>query len=83
MASSHGLKPFRRVRKRLKELGIIWNPTSGKGSHGSFIGPNQKTGSLNAFPLPRSQQREINADYLSAIRRRFGLIGKDWNDFFD
>lgn len=79
MASSSGLKSFRKVKRRLHELNIDWVPARGKGSHGSFIGSNQKTGRLHTFPIPRSQQREINIDYLSRLHDRFGLPA----DFFD
>ncbi len=72
---------FRHIRKQLKELGIYWVPDKGKGSHGSFVGPDQD-GNIHAFTLPRSQQSEVNRDYLAALRRRFGLIGKKWSNFF-
>jgi len=71
---------FRHIRKQLKELDIYWVPDKGKGSHGAFVGPNQD-GNIQAFTLPRSQQSEINRDYLVALRRRFGLIGKKWANF--
>lgn len=83
MARRGGLKPFRRVKERLKSLGIIWNPRRGKGSHGAFIGPHQETGRKQTFPIPQSQQREITIDYLKGIRRRFGLTDEKWTDFFD
>jgi len=77
------LKSFRHVRRKLKELGINWTPSRGKGSHGCFIGLSQRTKGLNSFPIPRSQQREINRDYLNALRRRFGLEDEKWDDIFD
>ena len=83
MASRSRLKSFRHVKKIIKELDILWHPARGKGSHGSFIGLNQKTKARNTFPLPRNQQHEINIDYFRALRRRFGLNDKEWDNFFD
>jgi len=83
MASSSRVKSFRHVKKKLKELDILWDPSRGKGSHGCFIGPHQQTRRLHAFPLPRHQQKEINIDFFNALRRRFGLMGKQWDDLFD
>lgn len=73
---------FRLVRKKLAELEIYWLPNKGKGSHGSFVGPDQE-GNQQTFPLPRHQQSEINYDYLNGLRRRFGLTGKRWVGFFE
>jgi predicted RNA binding protein YcfA (HicA-like mRNA interferase family) len=74
------LKSFRQVKKSLHKIGIFWTPERGKGSHGCFIGPNQKTGRLHTFPLPSHQQREINIDYIKRLRDRFGL---DETFFYD
>jgi hypothetical protein len=82
MAASRGLKSFRQVKKQLATLNIVWHANKGKGSHGCFIGKNQTTGVNHSYPIPRSQQREICPDYLKGLRRRFGLEGKKWNDFF-
>jgi predicted RNA binding protein YcfA (HicA-like mRNA interferase family) len=73
---------FRDLRKRLKELNIIWHPDKGKGSHGAFVGPDQD-GRIQAFTLPRHQQSYINRDYLKALRRRFNLTGEKWVGFFE
>ncbi len=72
---------FRHIRKQLKELGNYWVLVKGKGSHWSFVGQDQD-GNIHAFTLARRQQSEVNRDYLAALRRRFGLIGKKWADFF-
>lgn len=77
------LKSFRKVRKKLAALNINWDPRRGKGSHGCFIGPHRQTGKLNAFPIPRSQQQQINIDYLKTLRRHFGLEAKQWDQLFD
>ncbi len=42
---------------------------------------NEKEQQFLFFILPRSQQSEVNRDYLVALRRRFGLIGKKWANF--
>jgi hypothetical protein len=83
MSNHRGLKSFRKVKNKLATLDIIWRPNRGRGSHGCFIGPNQETGHKQAYPIPASQQREICPDYLNRLRRRFGLEGKKWDDFFD
>jgi hypothetical protein len=73
------LKSFRQVKTNLHRIGISWNPKRGKGSHGCFIGPNQKTRRVHSFPIPRNQQREMNIDYIKRLRDRFGLD----DTFFD
>lgn len=73
------LKSFRQVRNNLHKIGIFWDPKRGKGSHGCFIGPNQKTQRLHSFPVPRNQQLEMNIDYIKRLRERFSLD----EDFFD
>jgi len=83
MSGGQRVRSFRHIKKKLKELNISWHPAKGKGSHGSFVGPDQQTGKLHAFPIPRNQQREINNDYFSRLRKRFGLEGKKWIKFFD
>ena len=42
---------------------------------------NEKEQQFLFFILPRSQQSEVNRDYLVALRRRFGLIGKKRANF--
>ena len=77
------LRNFRQIKRGLASLGITWAPASGKGSHGSFIGPHQQTGTSHSYPIPRHQQREINIDYINGLRRRFGLEDKDHDSLFD
>lgn len=74
--------PFRKLRKKLALQGIEWDRKGGKGSHGVFAGPDRH-GRRQSFPLPRSQQREVTQDYMNALRRRFGLQGREWDAFFD
>lgn len=83
MASNIRLRSFRRIRKNLVALNIKWDSTRGKGSHGCFIGPHQETGTLNTYPIPKDQQREINIDYIKRLRRRFGLTDKKWDYIFE
>ena len=83
MSNRIRLKSFRQIKNNLNEIGIFWDPKRGKGSHGCFIGPNKETGGLHAFPIPKSQQREINIDYLKALRRHFGLTDNKWDSLFD
>lgn len=73
---------FRHIRKKLEQLGINWRPDKGKGSHGSFVGPD-RDGNKHSYTLPRSQQSFINRDYFNGLRHRFGLTGKKWTKFFD
>ena len=83
MASGSRLKSFRRIKQNLAKFDIIWNPKKGKGSHGSFVGPHLESARSNAFPIPKSQQREINLDYVNGLRRRFGVTDKKWDTLFD
>lgn len=82
MRGRGGLIPFRNIRKNLKGLAIHWDPRKGKGSHGSFVGPHQKTRATQCFPIPRHQQQQMNIDYIKALRRRFGLTDAQYDDLF-
>ena len=77
-----GLTKFRTVKNALADLGIIWRPARGKGSHGCFVGPHQQTSTRHSYPIPSHQQREMNVDYLKGLRRRFGLNDKKYDSLF-
>lgn len=82
MRGRRGLVAFRTVRKNLKTLGIGLDKGRGKGSHWCFIGPHQETGSQHSYPIPKHQQKEINPDYVKALRQRFDLTDKRYDAFF-
>jgi len=83
MSGGSRVKSFRNIKKNLQKIGISWDAKRGKGSHGCFFGPNQKTQRLHSFPIPKNQQREITIDYVNGIRRHFGLTDKEWDYLFD
>ena len=66
---------FRELKKKLKLAGIEWYPSRGKGSHGTFRGEDVD-GKMRSYPIPYSQQREVDRNYLKGVLRRFG-VGKD------
>jgi len=67
---------FNSIKRRLKNLGIYWDSSRGKGSHGVFIGPDRQ-GIRRLFPIPSTQQKEIDRNYLKGICRRFGIEEKE------
>jgi len=73
--------PFLRLRKKLRSINIIWHPEIGKGSHGAFVGDDLR-GEKQVYVLPRHQQKDVSADYLKVLRRRFLLTGEEWDKFF-
>lgn len=64
--------PFRKLEKLLKDRSIVWEPDKGKGGHGSFVGPD-KSGKIQAYPLGRTQAKEVTREYLKGLCRRFEL----------
>ncbi len=67
--------PFRELKKKLRLVDIEWYPSRGKGSHGTFRGEDVG-GKMRSYPIPHSQHREVDRNYLKGILRRFGL-GED------
>lgn len=65
---------FRKLKKKLAEYGIQWDPQIGKGSHGAFVGLSHVTKTRETFPLATKQQEEIQAKYLRPLRRAFELL---------
>ncbi len=73
-AGGDGLRvKFRKLKKLLKEYGIIWDSSRGKGSHGVFIGLSHVTKLNQTYPLPGNQQDTVSPAYLKPLRRRFEL----------
>jgi hypothetical protein len=63
---------FSRLKRRLKRYQIYWDQDKGKGSHGSFIGPD-KDGNSQSYTIPLKQQNETEKVYLKGVCNRFGL----------
>ena len=76
---------FRKLKKKLADYGILWDPTVGRGSHGAFVGLTRITKTREVHVLPQSQQEEIQAKYLNPLRRTFELTqehGVSDDEFF-
>ncbi len=65
---------FRKLKKKLAEYDIQWDPKIGKGSHGAFVGLSHVTKTRETFPLSRKQQEEVQSKYLNPLRRAFELL---------
>ena len=65
---------FRKLRKKLAEYGIEWDPSIGKGSHGAFVGLIRRTRLREVHELPESQQKDVAAKYIKPLRRAFELL---------
>ena len=65
---------FKKLRKRLAEFGIEWDPKIGKGSHGAFVGLSRSTRIRRVYPVPKDQQEEIQNKYIKPLRRHFELL---------
>jgi len=74
---------FSLLKDKLSPLGINWVPSKGKGGHGSFVGPDH-IGEEQAYPLPdiKNERGQINSSYFKTLRRRFGLAGSKWDEYF-
>ena len=72
---------FKLLKDKLSDLGIIWDSSRGKGSHGVFMGEDQ-SGRQQCFPIPRTQQRQVQKQMLNKLRVRFQLEGSTWDSFF-
>ena len=72
---------FRLLKAKLSDLGIIWDRSRGKGSHGVFMGEDM-SGRPQCFPIPRNQQKQVHKSVLNKLRRRFQLDGSRWDAFF-
>jgi len=70
--------PFRELANRLKSLSIYWEKGRGKGSHGCFVGPDAN-GKIQAYPIPKSNQKDVCRSYLKGLCQRFGI---DTSSFF-
>lgn len=70
---------FRRVGKNLKKRNIHWHPDRGSGSHGMFIGLDG-AGNSQSYPIPKSDQYEMNDCYVSGLARRFDIDVADLKD---
>ena len=76
---------FRKLKKKLAEYAIRWDPSVGHGSHGAFIGLSRITKTREAYTLPKTQQREVDSKYLKPLRRAFELLpehGVSDDEFF-
>jgi len=69
---------FRKLKKKLKAVGIVWYPSRGKGSHGTFRGKDID-GKMRCYPIPYSQHKEVARNYLKGLLRRFGCNEKILN----
>ncbi|MHC4696468.1 MAG: hypothetical protein ACYTFA_06985 [Planctomycetota bacterium] len=65
---------FRKLRKKLAEYGIEWDPSVGKGSHGAFVGLSRRTRLREVYVPPESQQKDVAAKYIKPLRRAFELL---------
>ena len=65
---------FRKLKKKLAEYDIQWDPKVGKGSHGAFVGLSRVTKTRETFPLSIKQQEEVQSKYLKPLRRAFELL---------
>ena len=65
---------FRKLRKKLAEWNIMWDPSIGRGSHGAFVGLTRHTRIRHVYLLPRNQQEETAAKYIKVLRRQFELL---------
>ncbi len=65
---------FRKLRKKLAEYGIEWDPSIGKGSHGAFVGLSRRTKLREVQVLPKSQQTDVSAKYIRPLRSAFELV---------
>ena len=52
---------FRKLKKKLAEYGIQWDPKIGKGSHGAFVGLSRVTKTRETYPLSMKQQEEVQS----------------------
>lgn len=76
---------FRKLKKKLAEYDIQWDPKIGKGSHGAFVGLSRVTKTRETYPLSKKQQIEVQSKYLKPLRRTFDLLpehGVSDNEFF-
>jgi len=65
---------FRKLKKKLAEYGIQWDPKIGKGSHGAFVGLSRITKTRETYPLSMKQQEEVQSKYIKPLRRAFELL---------
>ena len=65
---------FRRLKKKLADYGIQWDPSVGRGSHGAFVGLSRITKTREVYVLPKKQQRELHSKYLKRLRLAFELL---------
>jgi len=72
--------PIRKLKKKLKQYGIIWVSHRGKGGHGIFQGQDTN-GEIQSYPLPSAEhKKEVTGNYLRGLLRRFGLNENIFNE---
>jgi hypothetical protein len=65
--------PINKLKNILKNYGIYWDASRGKGGHGAFRGKDVN-GNYRLYPLPSGQHKtEVTGTYIRGLLRRFGL----------